>query len=165
MRTKDHILLEEAYIKNVLLKEQKDYEKPFYDIFLKYVKLDKNLHDNDVYEIAEELFEKGLLNTDQVYFYDNEGNFDREFWEYIRGTYSNLIQDFDAENGTDLKDTDLLHYIMDFYNKSKRSKHLDDEGLDEPTDNRSYREIEHSDRMDVANEMDPDQAAEFRRGA
>lgn len=59
MRTKDHILLEEAYIKNVLLKEQKDYEKPFYDIFLKYVKLDKNLHDNDVYEIAEELFEKG----------------------------------------------------------------------------------------------------------
>ena len=41
----------------------------------------------------------------------------------------------------------------------------DPTGQDEPIDNRSYADIEMSDRLDAASRMDPDQAAEFRRGA
>ena len=41
----------------------------------------------------------------------------------------------------------------------------DPTGQDEPIDTRSYSEIEMSDRLDAASRMDPDQAAEFRRGA
>lgn len=87
-----------------------------------------------------------------------EVKYDEYYNSYLE-KLKTIHQDFDNYDEQDAK---WGNYDLDAMERDRAANAWPE---DEPMDYRTRREIEHSDRLDIASKMDPDQAAEFRRGA
>lgn len=149
----DMVIFKKYFIKRLYeLAEDKKTREYFYDAGLQddiindlidlFVPKEKEtLEDGTVHEFpVVKTPHKKIIGKDDVY-----NHYYEMFWR--QQTDSSFGDDWDEDS----EDADYG------YN--------DPTGQDEPMDTRTYSEIEMSDRLDAASRMDPDQAAEYRRGA